>query len=362
MIANLYSLFLPFITTLWDIRQYNIAYYWAISSIERAELVLRYHSAWFEWTWWWIWTTNLWWSESDDKINDFWLISDENNWMRWNIKSRSAWSIPEPWKGNIDLQLRDTLSQSQDYNKFEYHLAEEFVLDLDNTTDVNNFYRPNSQEIQKFTSNWSTTNISANIRLPKKIENSMAWVWLDTNWDLEWDWIWNDWVVLRSISWNLDWEWDFKIQPTVSVDYNSSTQNADDSVIREDVINSWIDPNIKFKSNINPIEDIRWTTLITHSIIPENSSLIDKKFQTIFNDSNISDLHLKISIVNLLKNSSGNIYPFLEYKINFDWVNEIPDRFYHIYWNAKVWEYNININFDKPVIDTSPYSDFTVLF
>jgi hypothetical protein len=45
---SLYSLFLPFIQDLGDIKGYNVAYYGAVSSLERAHLVLRYQDGGFE--------------------------------------------------------------------------------------------------------------------------------------------------------------------------------------------------------------------------------------------------------------------------------------------------------------------------
>jgi hypothetical protein len=45
---NIYSIFTPFIDNLQDIKDYNMAYYGAISSVERAELTLKYHESGFE--------------------------------------------------------------------------------------------------------------------------------------------------------------------------------------------------------------------------------------------------------------------------------------------------------------------------
>jgi hypothetical protein len=42
LVMSIYSLFLPFINSLGEIKMYNIAYYGAVSSLERAMLTLKY--------------------------------------------------------------------------------------------------------------------------------------------------------------------------------------------------------------------------------------------------------------------------------------------------------------------------------
>jgi hypothetical protein len=44
ILGVLHSLFFPFLEQLSDIKQYNIAYYGAVSSVERGMLALRYHT------------------------------------------------------------------------------------------------------------------------------------------------------------------------------------------------------------------------------------------------------------------------------------------------------------------------------
>jgi len=121
LVYNVYSIFRPFINTMGDIQHYNIAYYWAISSIERAELVLRYHTAWFEWSWGWLWTTPIG-PSSDKKIENFWLLSKWDNWILRNIKSKlKSNTLPNEGEWNIDYELQRTWTDyggpSKNFNK-----------------------------------------------------------------------------------------------------------------------------------------------------------------------------------------------------------------------------------------------------
>jgi len=42
ILSSIYSIFAPFVGSFWDIVDYNVAYYWAISAVERGELILKY--------------------------------------------------------------------------------------------------------------------------------------------------------------------------------------------------------------------------------------------------------------------------------------------------------------------------------
>ncbi len=380
---NVYSIFKPFMENLWNIQHYNIAYYGAISSIERAELVLRYHVAWFGGSWWWIWSTDIW-PSSDWKISNFWLLSKWNNWILWQIHSRVNWNtLPQPWNWNIDYDLRRTWNQywwsSSWYNKLDYNLSEEFLLFIDKSRENNS---SNLYKIYSWYKNADIENIKPNaikviLRLPPKIsdildgnEDNNPNAKLAKSIDLDWDWINDDIIVNRSLFW-IDSNWnEFTILPTIDVNYDSSQVEDWDTAIRESIINkptNWTSPNICFGNNSdcssigwdkNPVQDKNKPDY--HNIIPSDSPFSWQNFKSIF--QNWSKLHLKFSIVNLMKDNNNKIFPFLEYKLIFDWISTISDRFFHIKWIWKVGDYKVIIHIEKPVVKSTAASDFTILF
>lgn len=366
-VTNMYAIINPFVTNIWDIKNYNIAYYGAISSVERAKLVLKYHQPWFEWSGWWLWTTAIWpWS---DKINTwFSLISSQNNWMWYDIKSiLTGWSIPQAWNWNIDIELRGTWSEN--YNKIEYKIAEEFAIDIDNTRNSSKYY---TWDITWLASNqifsWSSI-ISGSVRLPPKVYSSFSNQGLCTTCDLDNDGIWNDSILNWSIFWNYNSQ-NFTILPNISVNYGTNTVNTDDTNIREDVINDWTN-NLLFTNNKNPIfkpatVPAREYNNITQNVIPPSLDLTWKNFREILTNATVTWVHLKFSLLNLLKNTNDQLYPFVEYRFQImdgsgNPIN-IPDRFYHIYGNSKVWKYNVQIKLDTPISNTDSSSDFAILF
>lgn len=358
IMANVYSIFNPFVQTLWDVKDYNVAYYGAISSIERANLAIRQHSAWFEWTWWWMdWSDILDWPDSDNNPGTFWKLSKNTSWMYWNIKSRIVWSIPEAWGWNIEPQLQWV--DSINYNKLEYFNAQEFVLTVDKSVASNAYQPVNSANVDKIWDIMWTPVINLDLRLPQKIYSSLN-KWLNESHDLDWDWVQNDIVVNRSL-FGEDWSGnDFTVLPNISQDYNAMTYRTDDSAIRERNINNWI--SLAFGNNINPLHsdpNSPQNTLEDHYIIPSNNSFINNDFSTILNDWD--NLHLKLSLVNKLITNDNNLFPFVEYKVDFGWAT-VSDRHFHITWVWKVWNYNVSLNFSKPVVESNSASDFTILF
>jgi len=364
---NVYSIFKPFINNLWNIQNYNIAYRWAMSSIERAELVLRYHIAWFEWSGWWINNTE-WWPDSDKKTNEFWLLSISKNWFYRQIKSKvNGNTIPSNWNWNIEYDLQRTGTDyggpSKNFNKLDYNISEEILLYYDNTSSIDYYY----SWVEEIKDVWASY-ISWTIRLPPKI-NKKFWEQLATSIDLDEDGISDDIIVNRTI-FGKDSNWnDFSIIPTIDVDYDTNSIKWNDTAIREDVINNMSDQNnpwyLSFWNNKNPrcwTTDYSCTDPTYHNIIPEDSSFSGETFTNIFTDSSVNKLHLKFSIVNLMKTNWEKIYPFLEYKLYLNWVSTISDRFFHIMWVWKVNEYKVIIRLAIPVVKSTAASDFTILF
>lgn len=359
LLTSIYSIVNPFLYNLWEIKNYNIAYYWAIWSIERWLLVLKYHKQWFEWSWWWNWNINYW--NINDKIQSwFSLLWANKNWMRFEIKSRNQWQIPSNWKWNIEFDFR--WNWSENFNKLEYKSSEEIILDIDNTTNSWNYYTWIINRNYAYNFLNSSPQISGTFRLPSKIYSWFWNLWLCTTCDLDWDLIWNDIIINRSLFGSFNWNI-FSIIPINSVNYSTNQPLENDTFLREDIINN-SSTNIKFWNSSNPITS-RSISDWKHNSIPETFWLSWSTFSTILQNNQISWLHLKFSLVNFALTQSKQLYPFIEYKLeilNNSTAVTIPDRFFHIYWNSKVWKYHVIIKIDKPVINTNSSSDFTILF
>lgn len=365
LMINVYSIFEPFLNNLRDVKDYNIAYYWAVSSIERANLVLRHHIAWFEWSGWWLGNSSFW-PNSDAFSWAYWVLYNPNskNWISWTITSLNTWwTIPKVWFGNVDFDLQ--WSDSKNYNKLEYNISEEVLLHKDPTTSTADYY------------GWITTtqkitpiNIFTQFRLPPKIEawyNSWTPRPLDTTKDSDWDWIWNDNLINRTI-FGKHWWNNLIFYPTINVDYATSTLNANlDSWIRESHIGeNWTVKTINFTNNFNPTNLLSSQWLYTHNMNPTVSAFNNSNRRNIISNANFTDIHLKYSLVNFIEVANNYIYPFLEYKIEFkDNSNNpitIPDRFFNVSWIWQVWRYKVTLKQSIPVVKSYWFSDFTIIF
>jgi len=366
LVVSVYSIFWPFISNLWDLKNYNIAYYGAISSIERANLILKYHWAGFEWSWWWIWATWIW--PNNDKIaNNFWQLVKNWNWAWYEIKSRVNWELPWNNNWNIPVDLWD--NSSKNYNKIEYNDSQEFILDIDNTSNISDYYTWNIS-ISWFNLK-SPLVISWTFRLPPAIKSNFWDEDLDISKDIDGDWVTDDIIINRTLFWNYNWQ-TFNTFPTFSINYNTSKVNDEDTAIRESVINNWWS-NINYwqdfwwnKASFTPIWSTKASQPTEQNIIPLNLALTGMTFSQIL--QNTTWLHLKFSLVNPLKTTENYLYPFLEYNLNFcsdiacNNKITIPDRYYNIYWNSKVWKYNVQIKVKKPIVNSDAASDFAIVF
>ncbi len=362
---SIYSFLYPFYESLNDIKNYNIAYYGALWSVERAHLILRFRKAWFEGSWWWAGNSNFG-PDSDGKIANFWFLSKLDNGMWWEISSRVE-SIPESWKWDIPIQLQFTWTEywwpSSNFNMLEPNLPLQIAMFMDDCEN-SNAYNENCNA-------WFT-NISGEVkivfRLPPKIYGK-KWD-LDDGADIDWNGISDDVIVNRSLFGSWGWE-DFSIFPTINVDYTNNIVESQDTAIRESIVNlptngsntNW---NVIFWNSKQPIRSagsISRSDPPYHNIIPLDHSFSGSNFTTIF--SNSDDIYLKFSIVNFMQTTDSFIYPFLEYKIKVENGTNpitIPDRFFHIKGIWKVWKYKVQILLKQPIIRSSAASDFVIIF
>ena len=391
IMAWVYSVINPFVNELWNIQRYNQAYYGAIASVERSELVLRWHIAWFEWSGWWIWNDNYG-NNSDhnsDLINEkfFWKLSMRSfwNWIFWSIKNMTDWIVPGTGKWNLDPDV----SSGNDFEKLTFDHSLQFAFYQDKSP-VSDYYTwvedSNIQDIHV----WDSVQVSirAPLKLVKKYNNwtsddrdSSRYI-LDKNGntDLDWDGTKDDIIVNRTIFWNT-WDTQFTIFPSINVDNSTNEPANNDTAIREDVINWYVNTNnnLIYKTDgtntnkSNPCNASKWATsdvslhnqnVDKFNVSPDDA--VKTGFDVVFNSNNVSRVNLKFSLVNLLKFDNDHVYPYLELRLKAKDSSgnplPIPDLNYHIIWEGKVMDYGVKILITKPVFNTTAASDFTVLF
>jgi len=354
ILVSLYSIFFPFIQNIGNISNYNSAYYLALSSVERWELVLKYKGPWFSWSGWFLWSSSR--GPTSDLYSS--IISWANNWTWREISSRTN-ILPSTWMWNVDYML--STGDSKNFNMIDYNYKEKIILSMDNTNDPSLYYTWKGN-----ISYFSWDNINWIFRLPPK---AFEMFWWTTNWplcnspvqdcDQNWDDIYDDIVLNRWLNGFYNWK-QFKILPTTSVFYYSwmMVDYYNDNAIRKSVINEiW---NIEFTNSFNPI---KWRTswITRHNVISqEATSLNDYNFENIFKSPYISWLELNFSLVSLLQTLNWNIYPFLEYRFWFPQM--VSDKFFYIRWNWRIQDYDVQILIKKPASQDNVAWDFTVIF
>ncbi len=366
IMGGVYSIFSPFINNVKNIADYNVAYYGAISWIERAELALKYHWPWFEWSWGYIWdaASNQWGPDEDKKAGlagiNFGKLTKSSNGFYRDIKSRTSWLVPKTGKWNVDLEFQlSSDSQAKNYNKLEPNMSEQIWLDIDDTTTPWDYYKGG------FETTRTVSKIDFYFRRNPWMFNK--WIWpLDIYADYDNDYKQNDAITTWSIIWtDLDYG-SFSIQPYIRNSWTASAANRwhedNDWIIRKYDINDsypaiWHE-KITFENWQNPYSE--GTISSWQNMIPAISWLVWKSFKDIFQDGNIKWMSLKFSLVNMMTTTNW-VYPFLEYKIDAG-TAQIADRFFHIQWVGRVWDYEVVINIEKPTYDTTTNSEFVIYF
>lgn len=353
---SLYSLFLPFIQALGDIKAYNAAYYGALGGIERAQLVLKYHQPWFEGSWGRIDDQSIGWA-TDYKIPNLGRMSQPWNGLSWSIRSRTS-QIPSSGQGNIDAVFTtwDTLN----FNALTYNRWEQLILDIDNTSNPDDYYTSNNTVILPFAGN----SIEGILRIPQKIASQFGD--LQSAVDNDEDGVADDIVVNQSWKGNYNGE-SYSISPTVGVAYNITPpeviSNADNA-IRESDINTTFFPTMQFGNSKSTLANRSFDTNLDHTLIsPDEDSLKSLTFQQLL--AMTTGVKINFSLVNLLESINGQIYPFLEYQFQFKNGSnpaQGADRFYSIYGTARVGDFEVKIIVSKPTSTTNALSDFTIIF
>jgi len=391
----MFSWFLPFVNTYWNIMQYTTAYYWAMSALERWALAIRYTWPWFDWESWWDWIGNTIWKSVDWFIDGFYTYWDRRNTLKWNIQS-STYTIPMTGQGNVDSVFLKLGSGSENYNILTYNTTEIIPLWTVSNSNTGDYYKKNM--------NWYTlndVNIDWEFRLNPFIYDKFLDKWGTCNdkWSLLCDWsrspnpcpfTWGDWKDVILVSWGIKWNYGgepITLLPKLNtVAYDELNGALLDSYVRRTDIfqydsscvynsfknncwkNSSTEPYFNFSQNVNPVcKDAIDKTWVLNMVSPLEKTIIEN------GNYHFSDLigggdsfNLSLSLVNYLRTNGSsannlNLYPFLEYRIISNWW-KISDRFYTVKWEWKVWKYDIKLQIQKPTLDQPTLGNFTVIF
>lgn len=358
ILVSVYSLFVPFLENLWDISDFNIAYYSSISSIERWLLVAKYKQPGIMWSGGWI-DSDYYGQNSDVLDEEFWRTTSEGNGMRWSINSRTD-IIPSSWAWNVEYLLASI--DSKYYNALGYNQLVNFVLSVDNSS---NYYT--WSDASDITAN--NYNIQWTLRLPPKVYDTL---WGSSNANLcnaqveecdpDGDRLHDDIIVNRTVKWKYNGD-TFRILPTKYVAYYSNPAEVIsnlDNTMRESLINSWSLWNHNIIFNDYQISSSNGGSIGWHSVISQNTWIAQIYFQNLFATPTSTDLQLNLGLVSLLKSNAGTVYPFLEYQ--FDFGGDVADMFYTIHGNGRVGDYDVQIIVKKPTLEQSAVGEFTVMF
>lgn len=361
VVWSIYSNFTVFYRSFGETENYNKAYYASISALERAELAIKQHSPWYEWSGGRIQSGNHVQIQNsslatvDGPMNDFsYIWSGKQTDMSRKIESRTS-RIPQEWKWDIEPELAGT--GSTNYNKMDYENAEVFLLYYDISN--NSPYASGTIEKSSFSS--SSAIISWQIKLPPKLKNERNnWELDDKNKLIEWyNSPQDDAIVDRQIRGKYE-ESSTDYPFTIFATQNSNSSK--DSSIRESDLNNTV-PLDFLTNDWDPL----WTTN-TPTII----SAIDEKILSQWTLSNLfsigcwsnplfKDCSIRLSLLNLLKTKGGLIYPYLEYYMDF-WSATVSDKYYTITTRWKVADFQVDITIQKPTVKESILWNFTVIF
>ncbi len=397
----LYSNFLPYFSLLSDIKNYNMAYYGANTAIERSLLVLRYQEAWFEGTGGRNKTiSNIGDSPASDKWW-FWYFDTGDTTLQWTIVSRSdGQAVPWTWRWNTDSYLLS--GWSNDWNKLDYRSPQKIPLWVDNTPSDQSYEIDNGDRYS-----FSVNNIKLHLQLVPSVKEKFS-NWWEGDWKLnedtdgDGDGITNDVIVDRWRKWIYGDGFEFSILPrslvgSVMMGWDIISL-ADDESIREDIINTLVSfpttPPITFWYNFNPLYNNWWGSLKssqkdTHlmisadqddlALIDDPSLIIDGDPDNIDYEYRRGDLanqdftNLLLATVPLrqelnfflnrnLISIGGGIYPFLQYKIEFDMSGPISQPYFTINGKSQVWDYTVQMNVKKSINKNETLWSFTVVF
>lgn len=352
LFLSVYSAFFPFLQSVSHITDYNVAYYSALSAVERWSLVLKYSQPWFQWSGG-ILAGSGWWPVSDQWS---FLASGDQKGNRRTISSRTT-SIPASGEGNPDPLLLD--SDSRDYNALRYHVLETFILSTDTTSDPVNYYSGANHTITQYA--WGP--VLWTLRLPPLVfsgfgGNTDAQLCANAAaCDTDGDGITDEILVSRKMLWTYLGSAPFTILPSINVFYYSGmiVNYPYDNAIRASTIAPALGINFTSFSPIANGSSLSW-----HVVISSATGIQYDPFSTILGGISYTDLQISLGLIALLRSFWWLVYPYLEYR--FDFAQAVSDRFYTIVGHGRNREYDVQIQIKKPTIQGTVGGDFTVIF
>ncbi len=383
----MYANLLPFISTLGDIKEYNMAYYGAHSALERSFLVLRQRDAWFD-------------GRSGMTGSSFvWPASDDLAWSQFLDRSDTTLArhimgrgdtIPGTWLGTIERHL---VSGSNDAHILPYNQSHTIALRYD-AASLSDAYRSDIDVIRSLSGSWIGLQLA--FSLNETLKDLFLTQWgvgaadLDTASDYDGDATSDDIAVDRWRLWsytNVDTlaTWSFSILPRSVVAYSSwwvgTVITNDDESIRESVINtppgnglSWRISHTINQWWFNPLATVLSPTAVTHRLISDEQSLSGVSFIDMLawgtNDYSFYKQSLTISLLSPLLTSIGTLYPFVEYRVVCEWCDsgvsltgpQIAQPYFLIDATSTVGDYTVTMQVQRSISDEVLVSQFAVIF
>lgn len=355
----LYSGFLPLLETSRTVQLHTTAYYGALGAIERAQLVTRYKKPGFNGSWWRIGPNNIG-PQSDGNNNDLWVLSRTTSHMRRAISSQTT-QIPSTGSSNIPFVFADP--SSSNYHTLTYNTTEKILLSIDPTTNPETFYTPTTNTVQEI-GQGPTDEIQVAIRVNPFIYatwfNSPNFCFCDQ----DADGVSNDALVQRAIWGDVDRQ-TYRITPRENTD--TSQQPGIilewDTFIREQQLSgNPPETSLLFDNSRNPLslgaESSKIQYYILVSPVP---SLSWNTYSQLYQNSNLQNNYIELSLINRLLTQDKEIFPFLEYSMDFG-ERKVADRYYYIDGVGRAGEYEVRLRVQKPTTQETTTWNFTVLF
>lgn len=354
LFLNVYASFFPFLESIGHISDYNVAYYSAISAVERWMLVTKYRAPGFAGSGW----VSAWTGRGPASDQSLFFVTGDSQGNWWAVNSRTT-TIPGSGEGNVDPFL--TTGDSTQYNAMQYDLSETLLLSIDSTTAPWEYY---SDVTNQLYFHWGT--FSGEIRLPPFVVVNFSSGWANAtlcndstseSCDSDGDGVYDEIKVVRWMKWKY-LSSPFSIIPTLWIWYYSGMyiDTDNDNTLRASLINpsAYLEPHdYTFVAN--------GSSLFKHTMISQESSSIEtESFQTILWDGSYTELELSFGLVGLLRSFQWSIYPYLEYRLEFP--QAIADRFYTIDGHGRNRNYDVQIQIKKPTVRGTVGGDFTVIF
>jgi len=344
---SIYAIFVPFLQNIQDIQQYNIAYYSAIGSVERAMLVTRVQEFWFDGIGWRK-DEEVRWPVSDHKPEDLWYNTGINNSMRRQIQWTTD-RIPGTGQSNIPQIF---VNNTDNYNKASY--AE--TIQIHPTTKIPN---PEQAYIAWENKNYTWLYIKTHRRVPASI-----WWQLCTGCDENNDEFGDDIIVLRQWQGKVA-EDAFTITPYTDVDRDINIVGPNDTHIRKSIINNSTPPqeipSISFHNTFHPLVNNLFANQTSHTWFgPWFASIQDYDFQTLWSNTSVDEVFLQYNIIQESIQDNGFVYPFLEYYVDSDMPISNTQR--DITGHGKTNPYHVQVRIQKPQNQNIKWGDFSIVF